>query len=431
MSQERRPRNAPDPLSVAEALRELVAFPTVSADTNLPLIDRVQGYLSAWGARCRRTENDEGTKANLLATFGPERPGGVILSGHTDVVPANEPTWRTDPFSLHGDGRDGGGTDEGTADRGGSMHEGGTPRGRWYGRGTADMKGFLAVLLAAAPELARTPLTRPVHLAFSYDEEVGCLGAPRMITDLLESVDPEPWLAIVGEPTGMRPVVGHKSVNVFRTRVEGKPAHSSQPHLGAGAILAAGRLVETLWRLGEEERSRPDGEWDFEPPWTTVQVGTIQGGTALNILPAECEFQWEYRALPDRDQDALREAFEREARTSVLPALREFAPDASIETREEARIPPFVPPGRADLDHADRAERFVGELLGLDTPSRRVVAFGTEAGLFQGAGIPTVVCGPGSIDQAHRPDEFVEHSQLRACRKFLGALVRRLEGASG
>ncbi len=365
-------------MNSVDALRHLVGFQTVSCDSNLELIDWVEDYLSGLGARCRRTSNDEGTKANLLATFGGDGEPGLVLSGHTDVVPANEPSWDSDPFELTGDGS------------------------LWYGRGTADMKGFLAVVLSMAPELARA--SRPIHLAFSYDEEVGCLGAPRMIEDLLAQY-PRPELAIVGEPTSMAPVIGHKSVNVFRTRVEGKPAHSSQPHMGAGAILAAGRLIETIWRLGEEERKDPEPA--FSPPWTTVQVGTIEGGTALNILPSSCEFQWEYRALPGRDQDRILREFEREATEKILPALREFAPDARIVTREEARIPPLIP---SEV-----------RIPGMGSPG--VVSFGTEAGLFQRTGIPTMVCGPGSIDQAHRPNEFIEQVQLDACEAFLRQLI--------
>lgn len=381
-----------------EILARLVAFPTVSRDSNLPLIDWAEAYLVEWGAVCRRTWSDDRRKANLLATFGPAEEGGVVLSGHTDVVPANEPGWSTDPFQLE------------------------ELDGRLYGRGTADMKGFVAAALSLAPTLSRARLQRPIHLALSYDEEVGCLGAPRMIQDML-GAGLRPSVAIVGEPTMMEPAVAHKSVNVFRTRVRGVEGHSSQPHLGAGAILAAGRLIETIWRLGEEARAAADPSSPFVPPWTTVQVGTIEGGTAANILPGSCAFTWEYRALPEEDPDRLLRAFEEEAREKVLPALREFASSAGIETELVSRAPPLK------NENGGAAETLVTELLsqleGEPQEDRRVVSYGTEGGQFQGAGISTVICGPGSIDRAHRPDEFLEVDQLEKCVEVLRLLVER------
>lgn len=391
------PDSPPIRMDAREILERLVAFRTVSAESNLELIDWVEAYLAGWGAACRRSWNDEGTKANLLATFGPPTEGGVALSGHTDVVPATEPRWSSDPFEL-------------------------TERnGRLYGRGTADMKGFLAAALALAPVYAEARLARPLHLALSYDEEVGCLGAPRMIRDMIDA-GLRPREAIVGEPTGMRPAVAHKSVNVFRVRVTGQEAHSSQPHRGAGAILAAGRLVETIWRLGEEARASADPDGPFTPPWSTVQVGTIEGGTAANILPGSCTFTWEYRALPDEDPDAMLRAFEAEAREAVLPVLREFAPSATIETEPVARVPPLR------MEENGSAEALVCDTLGEPPGGRRVVSYGTEGGQFQAEGISTVLCGPGSIDQAHRPDEYLALEQLDGCVAFLRKLVARLEG---
>jgi acetylornithine deacetylase len=458
----RTPVPAPDPRAFrrlppgerAEALlRVLVAFPTVSPASNLPLIRWVQGLLEGCGARCRLTWNDAGTKANLLATLGPPGPGGVVLSGHTDVVPAVEPGWTTDPFTLV------------------------EAAGRLHGRGTSDMKGFLAAALAVALEVASevgpegapevatdtaskdpaspapsatrratpapdlasprelpggpTPtLAHPLHLALSFDEEVGCLGAPLLIRDMARA-GLHPAAVVVGEPTGMRPAVAHKSVNLFRTRVIGVEAHSSQPHLGAGAILAAGRLVELLWRLGEEARAGAESPTDaalqgFEPPWTTVQVGTIEGGTAANILPAACTFSWEYRALPHEDPDALLRAFEAGARDQVLPTLREFAPGAGIETEAVARVPPLLP---EEGGVAEALARSLlpghGEAPG-DASPRPVVAYGTEGGQFQGAGYSTVLCGPGSIDRAHRANEYLERSELEAAVAFLQRLLGRL-----
>ena len=413
-------------------LERLVAFPTVSRDSNLPLIDWVEEYLTGWGAACRRTWSDCGTKANLLATFGPAVEGGVVLSGHTDVVPAEEPEWTSDPFLL-------------------------TERdGRLYGRGTTDMKGFLASALTLAPVAAEARLQRPLHLALSYDEEVGCLGAPRMIRDMVEA-GLRPEACIVGEPTLLRPAVAHKSVNGFRTRVRGVEAHSSQPHRGAGAIPAAGRLIEAIWRLGEGRRAVADSHSAFDPPWTTVGVGTIRGGTAVNILAGECVFTWEYRALPHEDQDELLRAFQAAVDEDVLPALREFAPEAGIETEVLCRVPPLQaesggPDPETEVDgpasrgggprtgirHRSEAgsyirspgtaEALVCRVLGEKTGARRVVSYGTEGGQFQAEGISTVICGPGSIDQAHRPNEYLEEGQLAACTAFLQGVLTTLEG---
>lgn len=375
-------------LNPRELIARLVSFPTISERSNLALIDWAEGYLSAHGARCRRTMNEEGTKANLFATIGPEVAGGVVLSGHSDVVPVEGQSWSSDPFVV-------------------------TERnGRLYGRGTADMKSFLAIAMALAPEFAARPLRRPIHIAMSYDEEIGCLGVASMIQDIMANLPP-PGLVIIGEPTSMRLVTGHKGVNLFRTRVIGRAAHSSQPHRGAGAILAAGRLIDYLWRLGEEQRQQRDSR--FEPPWTTVQVGLIEGGTAVNILPAECSFFWEYRNLPSQDSSAIRKLFEDYCEREVLPGLREFAPEARIETEAVALVPPLA------QEEDGAAEALVRRLTGANESA--AVSFATEGGLFQRAGLSTVVCGPGSIDQAHQPDEYIELEQIEACIAFMRRLA--------
>lgn len=375
-------------LNPRELIARLVSFPTISERSNLALIDWAEGYLSAHGARCRRTMNEEGTKANLFATIGPEVAGGVVLSGHSDVVPVEGQSWSSDPFVV-------------------------TERnGRLYGRGTADMKSFLAIAMALAPEFAARPLRRPIHIAMSYDEEIGCLGVASMIQDIMANLPP-PGLVIIGEPTSMRLVTGHKGVNLFRTRVIGRAAHSSQPHRGAGAILAAGRLIDYLWRLGEEQRQQRDPR--FEPPWTTVQVGLIEGGTAVNILPAECSFFWEYRNLPSQDSSAIRKLFEDYCEREVLPGLREFAPEARIETEAVALVPPLA------QEEDGAAEALVRRLTGANESA--AVSFATEGGLFQRAGLSTVVCGPGSIDQAHQPDEYIELEQIEACIAFMRRLA--------
>ena len=374
-------------LNSINMLTRLVAFPTVSRDSNLPLIDWVEEYLEPFGARCRRTLNDEGTKANLFAAIGPNAPGGVVLSGHSDVVPVDGQDWHTDPFEV--------------TERDGLL----------YGRGTSDMKGFAAVFLSRLASLNTALMDKPLYLALSYDEEIGCLGIDRMVDDALAHFA-RPDFAIIGEPTTMHLVRAHKSINVFRTVVTGKAAHSAQPHLGAGAILAAGRIIEHLDAIGRSRRAAA-GESGCEPPWSTVQVGKIQGGTAVNILPAHCEFLWEYRSLPDEDPDLIIQSMQTFIEREVLPDLREFAPEASIETTTIARVPPLMP------DPEEKAERWVLGLRGVREGGSGQVSFATEAGSFQRAGISSVVCGPGSIDQAHQPNEFIDPAELERCEAMV------------
>jgi acetylornithine deacetylase len=386
-------------LTSIEMLSRLVAFPTVSRDSNLPLIDWVEEYLERFGARCRRTLNAGGTKANLFAAIGPDAPGGVVLSGHTDVVPVDGQDWHSDPFEL--------------TERDGLL----------YGRGAADMKGFAAVFLARLASLNTAAMDKPLYLALSYDEEVGCLGIDRMVDDALTHFA-RPDFAIIGEPTSMQLVRAHKSINVFRTVVTGKAAHSSQPHRGAGAILAAGRVIEHLDSIGRSRRAAA-GESGCEPPWTTVQVGTIQGGTAVNILPAHCEFLWEYRGLPDENPELIIEAMQTFIEREVLPDLREFAPEASIETTPIARVPPFVP------DPEAKAESWVRCLSGVRDGGSGEVSYATEAGSFQRAGISSVVCGPGSINQAHQPNEFIDPAEITRCEAMVDDVFDYLCRPSG
>lgn len=377
-------------------LQQLVAFPSVSSVSNLDLIDWVEDFVTARGGRCRRSFDDSGEKANLWVSFGPDEAGGVVWSGHTDVVPVVGQDWHSDPFQL-------------------------TERdGRLFGRGSCDMKGFLAVMLAAVADLPVQKLKRPLHLAFSYDEEVGCLGVDRMVDDAMAHGLRPAW-AVIGEPTRMEVVLAHKSINVFKTKVRGVAAHSSLPHKGAGAILAAARIIEHLHALGVSARqsSGTAGE-GFEPPWTTVQVGRIEGGTAVNILPAHCEFWWEYRALPSEDADGVYQAVQAYIEQQVLPALREFAPEADVHTETIARVPPLV----AQPAHA--VEAWARQFPGVGTAPAGQVSFATEGGSFQRAGIATVVCGPGDIAQAHQPNEFVEVAQLDRCLQMLLAIRDQL-----
>ncbi|MEM6544075.1 MAG: acetylornithine deacetylase [Pseudomonadota bacterium] len=370
-------------LSSVDMLGQLVAFPSVSRDSNLPLIDWVEDYLQPFAPRCRRTWNSEGDKANLFAAIGPDAPGGVVLSGHTDVVPVDGQDWNTDPFQL--------------TERDGLL----------YGRGTSDMKGFSAVFLSRLATLDLAAMQRPLYLALSYDEEVGCIGVDRMVDDAV-AYFPKADFAIIGEPTTMHVVRAHKSINCFRTVVRGKAAHSSQPQCGAGAIIAAGRIIEQLDRIGRSRRAECS-ESGFEPPWTTVQVGTIQGGTAVNILPSYCEFLWEYRGLPEENPDLILQQVQQFISEEALPNLQEFAPEATIETVPIARVPPLLPDPQA------RAEAWVHGLGGVREGGSGEVSFATEAGSFQRAGISSVVCGPGSIDQAHQPNEFIDPAELDRC----------------
>jgi acetylornithine deacetylase len=369
-----------------EMIERLVGFDTTSARSNLALIDFAQHYLESRGARCRRTLDAGASKANLFASLGPAAPGGVVLSGHSDVVPVDGQPWDSDPFRVVE--RD----------------------GRLYGRGTADMKSFLATALALVPEFQAQPLRRPIHIALSYDEEVGCTGVGAMLRDITENL-PAPEMVIVGEPTDMRIVNGHKGCYLFETRVKGQAAHSSQPHRGGNAILAAGRLIAFLAEAAAQKRRAAPADSPFDPPYTTFNLGQIEGGKAINIVAQDCSFTWEFRPLPGEDTEAIVAAFEAHAREAVLPALSEFAPGAAIETARLATVLPLAPEAEG------AAESLVRRLSGVNDSG--VVSFGTEGGIFQAAGLSTVVFGPGSIDQAHKPNEFITLAQVAACEAFL------------
>lgn len=383
---------APDAAATARRILDrLVAFDTTSRNSNLALIDWVADYLSGYGIGSRRVFDATGAKANLFATVGPAGDGGLVLSGHTDVVPVDGQAWSSDPFAL--------------TERDGLL----------YGRGTSDMKGFIACALAMVPDFAARELTRPLHFAFSYDEEVGCLGVGGLIADLAAN-GPHPALVLVGEPTGMAVVNAHKGVAGFRTRIRGKAAHSSQPHRGGNAVLAGGRILAFLGDLARKKRVEAAGaELGFEPPYTTFGLGRIEGGTALNIVAQDCELTWEFRAVPGEDEQAILERLERFVAEEVLPELREFAPESSVETERLARVLPLMPEPEGEM------EALMRRLTGSN--ASHAVSFGTEGGLLQEAGMSTVVCGPGSIDQAHQPNEFVDPAQLEACVALLEKLA--------
>lgn len=374
-------------------LEKLVAFDTVSRKSNLAFIAFVQGLLKDHGIESRLVFNDERSKANLLATVGPDVPGGIVLSGHTDVVPVDGQDWRTDPF--------------GVVER----------DGRLYGRGTADMKCFLAIVLAALDTMTSAPLKVPLHFAFSYDEEVGCLGAPSLIRFLGEQL-PAPRAVIVGEPTDMKVVSAHKGITTVRTTVTGHESHSSQTHRGVSAVMYAAELIQYLRGLNDAAAAHGPHNALFEPTHTTLTVNVIEGGTAINIMAGQCVFQWDVRALPEDNPDRYVRRFMDHCAREVLPRMRAIAPGCNIETTLRSGTPALKPDPESD------AERLCRILTGDNVT--RAVSFAAEAGQFQQKGIPTVICGPGSISQAHQPNEYIEVSQVEAGTKFMLDLVRHL-----
>jgi acetylornithine deacetylase len=376
-----------------DLLERLVAFPTVSRDSNLALIGFIRDYLAGHGVASELFLNAEGTKANLFATLGPTDRGGVVLSGHTDVVPVDGQAWTRDPFRLS------------------------ESEGRLYGRGTADMKGFIASVLAAVPVFLAQPLRLPVHLAFSYDEEVGCLGV-RSLLDALAQRPNRPRLCLIGEPTELRPVLGHKGKLAMRCQVHGAACHSAYAPQGVNAIEYAARLIGHLGEIGEELARPEHHDPRFDPPYSTVQTGLIEGGRALNIVPAECRFDFEVRALPGFDAQQVATRLDRYAQAELVPRMQAVQPGTGIRFEPLGSYPGLA------TDAASEA----AELVALISGSRDfgTVAFGTEGGLFHEAGIPTVVCGPGSMDQGHKPDEFVTLAQLEACDAMLLRLAEHL-----
>ena len=369
---------------------KLVGFNTVSRESNLPLIDFVQNLLGDQGIDSRRVPSADGKKSNLLATIGPNTEGGVVLSGHTDVVPVDGEDWTSDPFGLERRGD------------------------RLYGRGTCDMKGFIAIALALVPEMQQ--LRKPVHLALSYDEEIGCLGAPDMI-DVIQREFPRPQGVIVGEPTRMGAVTGHKGIVALRTTVRGYEAHSSLTHQGVSAVMTAARLVSHLESVAEGLAATTPADNGFEPHFTTVHVGVIHGGTALNIISGECQFTWDIRNIPEEDPQVLIDQFETFCREEVLPGMRARHEGCGIDTQVFARCPAFD-------DTESSMLSLVQSLTGRFDTDR--VAYAAEAGQYQGAGFPTVICGPGSIDQAHKADEYLEVSEVESCERFIRALIAEL-----
>jgi acetylornithine deacetylase len=378
-------------LSPLEMLARLVAFDTESDKPNAPLIDAVAAYLDGWGVPYRLLPDAGGGKVALFATLGPMIDGGVVLSGHTDVVPVAGQDWTSDPFTLR------------------------VENGRAYGRGAVDMKGFCATALALVPDMLAAGLTRPIHLLLSYDEETTCLGSMDAIARFGTEL-PRPAACLVGEPTGLEVADAHKSIVTCLTIVHGREAHSSRPELGANAVSAACDLVAALNRIADRMIERGDASGRFAPPATTIHVGTIQGGTARNILARECHFHWEYRGLPDLDPAEIPALFAEAVAEVTARRLNRYGEFGRIDTLEEVAIPGLSP------DPGSEAERLALRLAGRN----RTVAmpYATEAGRFQAAGIATVVCGPGDIAQAHQPDEFITLDALKAGEAFLRRLIR-------
>jgi acetylornithine deacetylase len=375
-------------------LGELIGFPTVSADSNLELIAYCAARLDALGVKTDLTLDPSGTKANLFVTIGPDVDGGIVLSGHTDVVPVEGQDWSANPFEA--------------VERDGLI----------YGRGACDMKGFIACALALAPRMAEADLRRPVHFALTYDEETGCLGAPVLLKAVAES-GRRPAICIIGEPTEMRLIEGHKGCNEYTTRFSGLPGHGSRPELGVSAVEYAVRYVGRLLELREDLKGRAPAGSRFEPPWSTLQVGRITGGIAHNVIADNCEVAWEFRPVVDADTTFLKAEIAAYVDGTLLPAMHAVHPEASIETEVIGEVVGFEP-----MPHSEACD-LVAELTGGNV--REVVSFGTEAGLFQKQGISTVICGPGSIAQAHKADEFVSVDQLELCLDMIGKLVAKLE----
>jgi len=380
------------PASAREWLARLVAFDTTSRNSNLALVEAIEGWLDALGIRSTRIAAAQGGKANLLFSIGPEVAGGVVLSGHTDVVPVDGQDWRSDPWTL-------------------------TERdGRLHGRGAADMKGFLATGLSRVPAMLAAGLKRPVHFALSYDEEVGLLGAPSLIEALMAKVA-RPSLVIVGEPTGMRVIDRHKGILGLRTTVLGHEAHSSQTQLGVSANMVAARLMARIVDIAERLAAAPVPAGGFEPPHATVTIGLVQGGTAPNILARQCSFVWDVRSpSPDEARAVFDEV---DALAGQLDAMiRARFPDCGIRTEVLSDVPPLTGAGNAP------ALALVARLAGSD--EREAASYVSEAGLFEREGLPTVICGPGWIAQAHQPDEYIAIDQLAAGEAFMDRLVEAL-----
>ena len=383
-------------LTAREILEKLVSFPTVSRESNLALVDWVEDYLAAHGVRATRVYNDEGTKAALYANIGPEVEGGVVLSGHTDVVPVDGQAWDTDPFEMV------------------------EKEGRLYGRGTCDMKGFDAIALAAVPKALAAGVKRPLQIALSYDEEVGCLGAPRMIAEMAAHL-PKAAAAIIGEPSQMKVVNGHKGGIGIATHLRGHEVHSSLMHTGVNAVMEGAKLIDWANRMNAANMAREPGPIDalFEPPWTTCHVGTITGGTADNITARDCHFVTAFRCIPSESVESWQERY-LEAVAEVEAKMRAVHPEARIDTTVRFQVPGLQP------ERDGVAEALARRITGDNAP--HAVSYATEAGQFQQAGYSAVIIGPGNIAQAHQPNEWLSIAEFEAGIAFVDRIIEDLAG---
>lgn len=380
----------PETLAMIE---RLIGFDTISRDSNLGLIEWTRDYLKDYGIESRLTYDAAGNKANLFATVQKGNKPGIVLSGHTDVVPVDGQNWASDPFkaTLRGD--------------------------RLYGRGACDMKSYLAVILAMAPRFAAANLKAPIHFALSYDEEVGCIGARGLLEDLARN-NIRPAGAIIGEPTSMQPVIAHKGKRAYKCCVRGKEAHSALTPQGVNAIEYAARIITYIRHMAERLQACEPRDYGFDVPFTTLQTGVISGGTAGNIVPRECIFQFEFRYLPGADPDALEREIKDYAERVILPEMQRSDPNTGISIETKAEIPGL---NTAEEDKVTCLAQALSR-----NKSTGKVAYATEGGLFQQAGIPAIICGPGSIEQAHKPDEYVTLEQVALCESFMERLLEQM-----
>lgn len=378
-------------------LSDLIAFPTVSADSNLAMIAYLANRLEDCGAQVDVMLDESGQKANLFATLGPLGDGGIVLSGHSDVVPVTDQSWSSDPFKMVE--RD----------------------GRLYGRGTCDMKGFIAATLAMAPTYAAVVRDRPLHFAFTYDEETGCIGAGHLAQTLVDR-SIKPSLAIIGEPTSMKIVEGHKGCYEYSTHFQGLAGHGSAPDLGVNAVEYAVRYVSRLLALRDELKPLAPRNSRFDPPWTTLNVGALSGGTVHNVIASKAKIDWELRPVQTSDADFVKATLNTYCDDVLLPAMQSVYPDASITTEVIGEVAGLMPTDE------NEAVRIIAQLTGAN--DAHVVPFGTEAGIFQALGMDVVVCGPGSIEQAHKADEFLSIAQLQQCLVMLEKLGDKLSDAA-
>jgi len=374
-------------------IERLVGFDTTSRDSNLGLIEWARDYLKGYGIASRLTYDATGNKANLFATVQKGAGPGIVLSGHTDVVPVDGQDWASDPFKAI------------------------VKNEKIYGRGACDMKSYLAVILAMAPRFAAANLRSPIHFALSYDEEVGCIGARGLLEDLARN-DIRPAGAIIGEPTSIQPVIAHKGKRAYRCCVRGKEAHSALTPQGVNAIEYAARIISYIRHMAKRQQACEPRDYGFDVPFTTLQTGVISGGTAGNIVPRECNFQFEFRYLPGADPDALEREIRDYAERVVLPEMKRTDPGTSIDIETKSDNPGL------SVSEKDQITQLAQALARNQSTAK--VAYLTEGGLFQRAGIPAVICGPGSIEQAHKPDEYVALEQVALCESFMERLLEQM-----